>query len=359
MSAPLRHLAKHSLVGAKKQIRLHPLSVDDAAAVVTTVLNASPAPLFRATAKSKQGKGMSNPDVFSTIIRTALDHKRGAVYAAIVTSIDANEVFHTDRFALAMARLGIMDGIASQLVANGFDQVSDLVKHKAPLFWAELSAKELEYVKKELGGTYTKILHKFIENLDTEEIDTVLEATVRGTPVTSLSPKLQFLKGASMVGFGLGQSNFNSLSRSLGGKQNLVLLDKSSSLEGTFSSFYQHFLTDTNALQKIVPRTTFANTKFTTQQFQKIFRDFQVQRRLKQAFHGAYNEDSHSIVMDNLYRSLKRNNFYPDLKRAGKTYARVTLTDDAVSAIISGIIGLFFAFAGDTKGQRLPLIGKR
>jgi hypothetical protein len=359
MAAPLKRLAKHSLAGAKKRVRLHPLSADDAVAVIFTVLNASPAPLFRAAAKSKQGKGLSKPEVFSTIIRTVLDHKHGAIYAAIVTSIDADDVFHSDQFAVSMKRLGIMDDIASQLSANGYDPVAELVKNKAPLFWAEISAQELETVRNELGGTYNRIIGRFIEDLDTDDIDQILEAQVTQADFLSLSPRLQFLKGSALIDLGPIQANFDALSRNLRTSQNLVLLDKNSTIEGTFSAFYQHLLTDMNALQRIIPRASFGGIKLSTQQFQKTFRDFQVQRRLKGAFTGAYDDDEHAVILQKLYQNLRRNNFYIELKRSAKTYANLTLTDDNISAIVSGIVGLFFAFAGDTKGQRFPLITKR
>jgi hypothetical protein len=323
------------------------------------VRSASPAPLIRAAAKSKQGKGLSRPEVFATIIRTVLDHKRGAIYAAIVTSIDADEVFISDRFAVSMKRLGVMDDIASQLTANGYDQVAELVKNKAPLFWAELAARELETVRKELGGTYNRIISKFIEDLSVEDLDTLLEAEVQGVPFSMLSPRMQFMQGSSLIDMGPAQASFRGLARNLQSNQNIVLLDKNSTIEGTFSSFYQHLLTDMNALQRILPRATFGGVKLTTQQFQKIFRDFQVQRRLKSAFIFAYNERGHQVVLNDLYKDLRRNNFFIDLKKAAKLYAGITLTEDKVSAIISGIIGLFFAFAGDTKGQRFPLITKR
>jgi len=359
MAAPLRQLAKQSFAGAKKQVRIHPLTSDEAVAVILTVMNASPAPLFRATAKSKQGRGLPRHEAFETIIRVVLEHKRGAIFAAAVTSIDADDVFHSDRFAVSLKRLGIMDDIASQLTSNGYGQVAELVKNKAPLFWAEIAARELDTVVKELGSTYTRVMHKFMESLNEEDLDELIEAKVMLHSISTLSPKLQFMQGVSNLNFGPNQSVYANMARRVSSNPNMVLLDKSSSIDGVFTSFHQHLLTDTNALQKLIPRTTFAGEKVTPQQFYKVFKDYQVSRRLHQAFIDAYSEEPHSVDINAFYRALKRNNFHKELNRAMKMYARLDLTEDAASAIISSVIGLFFAFAGDTKGQRFPFMVKR
>lgn len=358
MAAPLKQLAKQSLAGAKKRVRLHPLSADEAVAVVFTVLKASPAPLFRAVAKSKVGRSVSSSrmDIFANIIRSILDYRHGSVYAAIVTAIDADDVFHSDRFAVSLKRLGVMDDIGSKLDANGFDAVSELVVNKAPYFWAELSAGQLEIVVKEMGGTFNRLIKRFAEDLEPEEIDVLLEAQALKTPVSSLAPRLQFLHGASQLNMGQGQSAYTLLTRRMAANPNIVLLDDGSSIEGVFTSFHQHLLTNMAVLQRLVPKTSFGGQTYTVNEFQKIFKDSQVIRRLKMAFLMAYNERSHSVDMTELYRTIKRTNFYSELKRASSLYSRVRLDDNGVSALTNAIIGLFFAFAGDAKGQSLPFM---
>lgn len=356
MASPLKRLAKQSLAGAKKQVRLHPLSPEEATAVVFTVLNASPAPLLRAVRNSKAGKGLpanaATDRVFHDAIISTLNVRKGSVYAAIVTAIDQNEVFHTDRFAVSLKRLGVMDDISTKLMANGMASVAGLVANKAPFWWAEMSARELSTVQKELSGTFQRILKKFHEDLDREDIDMLLEAV----PNAMMPPKLQFIRGAAQADFGSTQAQFERTVRSILTAPRILRLAESSTFDATFESFYQHLMTNTTALQKLLPKASFAGKALSPQQIQRMFRDPQVAKRFHASFREAYDSYAHGILIDKLYMAIKRNRVSAELVRAARAQANVKLTDDAVSAINSSVIGLFSAFAGDSKGQSFPMM---
>lgn len=359
MASSLKRLAKQSLAGAKKRVSLHPLTPEQATQVVFTVLNASPAPLLRAAQNSKQGKGLPrnvNAHVFAQIITSVLNVRKGSVYAAIITAIDVENAFHSDRFAVSITRLGVMDEIATQLMSNGFGPIAELIRNKAPFWWAEMSARELNTVRGEMSGVFTKILHKFTEDLNEEEIDLLIEASVMDLPSNLLPGKLQLMHGAAQTVMGSNQSQYMSVMRRIVTKPNITLLNPNSSLEATFETYHQHLMTDVSALQKLLPRASFGGKRLNASQLQRIFRDTQFTRRLKQAFIMAYQQSTHSIQLDKLYRGLKQFNVNQELERAARIHAKVVLSDEAVSAITSSIVGLFSAFAGDTQGQSLPFM---
>lgn len=358
MATPLQRLAKQSLVGAKKRVRLHPLSPEEATSVVFTVLNASPAPLLRAARNSKAGKGLpknASETIFANAIRNALNVRKGSVYAAIVTAIDQDDVFHTDRFAVSLKRLGVMDDIAMKLIADGFGAIAPLVQNKAPFWWAEMVARELTTVQKQMSSSFSRILHRFTEDLDEEAIDQIIEAGVIGLPISSLPGRLQLMHGAAQTTLGSGQSQYLTVVRSVI-RPNSIKLNANSSFDATFASFHEHLMTNVSALQKLLPRASFGGKMLAPTQLQRIFRDVQFTKRLKQSFEFAYRPRMHIIELDGLYRAMKRYNLQRELERAAKMYAKVDLSPDAVASITSSIIGLFSAFTTDAKGQSFPLM---
>jgi hypothetical protein len=358
MATPLKRLAKQSLAGAKKRVRLHPLSPEEATSVVFTVLNASPAPLLRAAKNSKAGKGLPKnvqETVFANAIRNALNVRKGSVYAAIVTAIDQDDVFHTDRFAVSLKRLGVMDDIAMKLTADGFGAIAPLVQNKAPFWWAEMSARELSTVQKEMSGSFKRILHKFTEDLDEATINQIVEADAFGLGMSGMPGRLQFMHGVSQTNLGASQSRYMTLARNVI-RPNSIKLAENSSFDGVFSSFHEHLMTNVSALQRLLPRATFGGKMLTPTQLQRIFRDVQFTKRLKQAFEFAYRPRMHVIELDGLYRALKRYNVQKELERAAKMYAKIDLSTEAVASITSSIIGLFSAFTTDAKGQSFPMM---
>lgn len=359
MASPLKHLAKQSLAGAKRRVRLHPMSADEATAVVFTVMTASPAPLLRAATNSKAGKNLPSgldPRVFEHGILSVLNVRKGSVYAAIVTAIDQNNIFHSDRFAVSLKRLGVMDDIEMKLSADGFEAIASLVANKAPFWWADMSAIELDTVRGEMSGSLRRIIRRHSESLSTDDLNVLIENQLAGLPMNTLPGKLQFLYGASQTLLGTNQSQYRQLAQRVVMSPQLVTLSESSSLSATFESFYQHLLTNVLAFQRLMPRASFGGKTLTPTQLQRIFRDPQVARRLKRSFEGAYQRSSHSVALNSLYQTMKRNNVATEIFRAGKTNAKVTLTDEAISAITSSVIGLFSAFAGDSKGQAFPMM---
>jgi hypothetical protein len=134
----------------------------------------------------------------------------------------------------------------------------------------------------------------------------------------------------------------------------MTLLNPSSSLDATFESFHQHLMTNTTALQKLLQGTKFGGTKLDAAQLQRLFRDSNLIRQMKRAFDYAYIKREHRVCMNSLYRGMKRFQVSEFIKRAAKTKLNKNLSDEAVSGIVSSVVGLFFAFAGDTKGQSFP-----
>lgn len=356
--ATLKGLGQKSLAGAKKRVRLHPLSVGDVTAVIFTVLRASPLALLKSAQSSKDGKNLPaqvSPRVFTSAILSVIDHRKGSIYAAAVTSVDTNDIFHTDRFAMSLKRLGIMDDIAVKLSADGFGAISTLIQNKAPYFWAELVSRELGLVQKEVSNSFSRIVSRFTEDIDTDDIDTLLEAQALRLPITSLSAKLQMFHGADVMDIGSGYKGvFLKLFRRLASNPNMALLNPSSSLEATLESFRQHLLTDMTALQKLLPQLKLQGKSLRASQLRQIFNDAQVKRKLQQVFSAAYDRSKHAIRIDALYRSMKQYKFHDELIRAAKTRANQSLSMDAASGLVSSLVGLFFAFTGDTKEQFFP-----
>jgi hypothetical protein len=356
--ATLKGLGHKSLAGAKKRVRLHPLSVGDATAVIFTVLRASPLVLLKSAQDSKAGKGLPkqvNLRVFANAINSVIDHRKGSIYAASVTSIDTNEVFHSDRFAVSLKRLGVMDDIAMKLSADGFGAISTLIQNKAPYLWGELVSRELGLVQKEVSNSFQRIVGRFTEEVTTEDVDALLEAQVLGLPLSSLPAKLQMLHGANVLDLGSGyKSVFLKLFRRLASNPNMALLNPNSSLEATVSNFQQHLLTDITALQKLLPQMKLAGKALRPTQLRQIFNDAQVKRKLQQVFSAAYDKSKHAVRIDTLYRSMRQYRFQDELIRAAKLRANQSLSTDAAAGLVSSLVGLFFAFTGDTKEQFFP-----
>lgn len=356
--ATLKGLGHKSLAGAKKRVRLHPLSVGDATAVIFTVLRASPLVLLKSAQGSKDGKGLPkqvNPRVFANAILSVIDHRKGSIYAAAVTSVDTNEVFHSDRFAISLKRLGVMDDIAVKLSADGFGAISSLIQNKAPYLWADLVSRELGLVQKEVSNSFTRIVSRFTEDITTEDVDVLLEAQVLGLPLSSLPAKLQMFHGANMLDVGSGyKSVFLKLFRRLASNPNISLLNPNSSLEATVANFHQHLLTDVSALQKLLPQMKLKGKALRPTQLRQIFNDSQVKRKMQQVFASAYDRSKHAIRIDALYRSMKQYRFQDELIRAAKLRANQSLSEDAAAGLVSSLVGLFFAFTGDTKEQFFP-----
>lgn len=356
--ATLKGRAQQSLYAAKKRVRLDPLSVGDATAVAFTVIRSSPHALLRAAYASKEAKTFPpNPDkrVFYNAVNSVVDHRKGSVYAAFVTSVDVRGYYHADRFASALKRLGIMDDLGQKLMADGFGAAAPLITNKAAYFWADLTSREISTVKKEVSGVVQRVMKKFTEDVTTEDLNELIEASVFGLPQTFLSPRAQLLHGASEFETSGGhQAIFLSIFRKLAQNQRVALLNQSSSLDATFEAFHQHLMTDTAALQRLMPKAKFATKRLSAQQLQRLFRDTQLKRQIHKAFKDAYDSNQHAIKIDALYRGMRRYNVMPEMQRVAKRKLQTKLNSDAVSALVSSMVGLFFAFAGDNKGQSFP-----
>jgi hypothetical protein len=125
-------------------------------------------------------------------------------------------------------------------------------------------------------------------------------------------------------------------------------------LEATVASFHQHLLTDVTALQKLLPRMKLGGKALRPTQLRQIFNDAQVKRKLSYVFGNAYDKSKHAIRIDALYRTMKQHRFQDELIRAAKLRANQSLSEDAAAGLVSSLVGLFFAFTGDTKEQFFP-----
>lgn len=356
--ATLKGRAQQSLFAVKKRVRLSPLTVGDATAIAFTVVRSSPHALLRAAYASKEAKTFpKNPNqrVFYNAVNSVVDHRKGSLYAAFVTSVDVSGVYNADRFATSLKRLGILDDLKVKLTADGFGEAATLISNKAPYFWADLTSREIDTVRKEVSGVVQRVVSRFKEDIDEKDIDELIEAQVFRLKPSTLSPRAQLLHGASQLDVGGGyQSIFLNLFRKLAQNSRVTLLNQNSSLEATFESFHQHLMTNTSALQRLLPKAKFGKQPLTPQQIQRLFRDSQLTRQMRKAFESSYDSKQHAIRVDALYRGMRRYNVMVDLQRAAKSKLRKNLNDDAVSGILSSVVGLFFAFAGDTKGQSFP-----
>ena len=365
--ATLKGLAQRKLFNPKKQrVRISPLSIGDVNAIALTVMDSSSRTLLRMALASKEAKGVKRPPdatVFSNIVSSVVNHRKGSLYASLVTSIDSRRVFHPDRFAVSVARLGVVDDLRNSFASENYGAFGDFIASRTPYFWADLISREISEVRKEVSSAVERIFSRFSESITTPEladelIESVLSQQVHAidtVPIHHMSPRAQLIYGADAFEVPhTTQQAFLGLYRKLSQSQKIGLLNPNSSIEGTFESFHQHLLMNTGALQRLLPKATFSGVTITANNFQKIFRDSQLVRKLQASFVDAYDSYRHDIQIDRLYRAMKRRAISTEIARAAKTQLNVKLSDGAVAAITSGIIGMFFAFAGDTQGQRFP-----
>lgn len=357
--ATLKGRAQHQLYAVKKRVRIPPLSIGDATAVAFTVLRASPGALLKAAYASKGVSGSpkeSEKRVFNHIIQSVVDHRKGSIYAAFVTAVDIKEVFHPDQYATSLRRLGIMDDIEAQMKANGF-ATSALVGAKAPFFWADHTSKEISNVRKEVTTVVQRVVSRFTEDITPEDIDALIETQLYEFDFETMAPRQVMFHGAVNMDLGPGkQSIMLNLFRKLANVSRDIKLDASSTLAGSFEAFHQHLLVDTAALQRGLPKAKFGGQSVSAMQVQKLFRDSNLVRKLKLAFDYAYDKSKHSVNVDRLYRGMRQHKVSLEIERAAKMRLHKTLSRNTVSGIMSGVVGLFFAYAGDNKGQAIPFI---
>jgi hypothetical protein len=354
--ATLKGRAQQRLFAAKKRVQIAPLSVGDVNAIAFTVFRGSSSTLLRTALESKAGKD-KHPDsrVFSNAITAVVNHRKGSLYAALVTSIDTKGVFHPDQFATSVARLGVVDDIKAKLAAENYGSLGDLIATKAPFFWADMISREITTVRKEVSNFMGRLFARFHESVDTETADELLESALLDTPLASMTPKAQLMRGALELTMpGQSERAFLNLFRTLAQTQRMGLLNPNSSLEATFETFHQHLMTNPSALQQLIPRAKFGGKVIPPSKLQRMFRDQQLVKRLRLSFKDAYDKTKHDVQIDRLYRSMKRQNVHGEIARVGRTLLNMKLSENSISAIVSGVVGLFFAFAGDTKGTSFP-----
>jgi len=337
-------------------INLDPLSVGDATAVIFATVEASSAAFFKAAMKSTMRRKLPRKlpvREFTTKLHKVVTERKGSLYAAIVTSIDSNNVFHPKRFAVAMKRLGLVDEIQAYFNTYGMSEVSERLANAIPWFWADAAVLQLEMVKSEIKVPVVEAIC-FIGEMSTPDINQLIEQETFGIPVTSGS-----------AGLALDMTNFKPMSskqiyksylRGITQSRSIGLLDKNSSLEAIFESFRQHILSNPSALQKLLPKVKYGGQEFQGRELENLFRNKLVVRKLKMSFFGAYDKHSHSINITRLYNAFKTNRIQDLIATNLRSSSKKRITKEVTSGILASIIGLFFAFTGDTKGQSLPMM---
>lgn len=355
--ATLKGRAQRQLFAVKKRVKIAPLSVGDVNAVAFTVLRNSSRTLLRAAADSKAGKKYKAPDarIFSNMVTRVVNHRKGSLYASLVTSIDTQGIFHGEQFATSVTRLGVMDELRASMAAENYGPLGEIIAARAPYFWADMISKEIAAVRKEVSSLFQRLFARFHESIETEDINSIVETIAFKQSMTTATPRAQLMMGADNLEMpGNSQQAFLNVFRKLAQTNRMGLLNPNSSLEATYETFHQHLMTNPAALQKLIPRAKFGGKHIPPGKMQRVFRDSQLTRRMKAAFADAYDKQRHDVQLDRLYRSMKRLNVHGEIARAGRTQLNMKLSEDSISAIVSGVVGLFFAFAGDTKGQAFP-----
>ena len=337
-------------------VSLGPLSVGDATAIIFATVESSSVAFFRAAMKSSLRRKLPRKlpiKGFSVKLHKIVTERKGSLYAAIVTSIDSQSVFHPKRFAVAMKRLGLVDEISAYFDSYGMSEVSDKLANAIPWFWADAAIIQLEMVKKEVSSTVIEAV-AFLEEMCTPDINQLIEQQALGIPITSGSAGLSL----DMTHFKpmTSQQVYKGYLRGIAQSRSIGLLDKNSSLEAIFESFRQHILADPSALQKLLPRAKYGNQEFAGRELQNLFRNKLLLRKLQQAFFAAYDKQAHSINITRLYNAFKTYKVGDAIATHLKATSKKRITKEVTSGILTSIIGLFFAFTGDTKGQTLPMM---
>lgn len=355
--ATLKGRAQRQLFAVKKRVKIAPLSMGDVNAIAFTVMRNSPLNLLQAALESKAGTGRKGPDerIFLNMMINVINHRKGSLYAALVTSIDTQGVFHGEQFATSVARLGVMDDLRSSMAAENYGPLGEIIAARAPWFWADMISREISTVRKEVSSLFQRLFSRFHESIETADINSLVESIALKQALATATPRAQLMMGVDNLDIpGNSQQAFLNIFRKLAQTSRMGLLNPSSSLDATFETFHQHLMTNPTALQQLVPRAKFGGKSIPPAKLQRLFRDSQLTRRMKAAFVDAYDKNQHDIQLNSLYRSMKRLNVHGELYRAGRTQLNMKLSDESISAIVSGVVGLFFAFAGDTKGQTFP-----
>jgi len=342
----------------KSTVSLGPLSVGDTIAIVFTTIEASATAFFKAAkASSLKSKLPTNlpARAFSKSLHELTLHRKGSIYASVVTSIDGDNVFHPTRFAFALKRLGVIDDISASLDSFGLAETSDKMANAIPWFWADAVVIQLNMVKKEVKKKIVEAISLFPEESSLNLLDQMIEEQVTNKPPTS---------GLVEMAFGIAnfetspatQQAFRTNFRQMAQTRNIGFLDKNSSLEAIFESFRQHILADPSAIQKLLPNVKYGNESFSPRDFQNIFRNKLVVTKLRKAFFDSYDKVGHTINITRLYMALNTGRVEDAIGNMLKAHTPKRVTKNITSGIIASVVGLFFSFTGDTKGQSLPMM---
>lgn len=350
--ASFRGRIRHKLFSSKKKVKLGHLSPADGLLVTFTAIRASSGPLKKMSSKGFKPEDLPKLPQIKKAVYDTLSSRRGSVYAAFMTSVDHNSVFHGDQFAIAIKRLGVSEDLSDRVQALGFDSYGEALNVYAPWFWADLVARELATVKRESKQTVLSSINVFKEDITKRDLDCLLEAAVYGTVPSGFGPSLAQGIGSLETRPDL-QNKYYALSRDLLRSPVVEILDKNSSFEAIFETFYQHLLANSNALRKLLPSVRLGSKKLNAQDLERIFRKDALKQKLYRAFSSIYDAHSHSLRLNRLDRAMEMAFVRPELVRAARQYK---LEEKDAHAILSGVVALFYAFVGDSKGRMLPIM---
>ncbi|RLA42255.1 MAG: hypothetical protein DRR06_14905 [Gammaproteobacteria bacterium] len=349
--------AKQEAIAKKKKVRLAHLSVGDGVAVALTAVRASTVPLHKAIRRSKKAGKPPDPHVFNAAVTKVLSRKKGSLYAAFVTAVDHKKVFHAEQFALGVKRLGIPDEVAEAIEQLGYPQFAHKINVYVAWYWADIVYNELKNVKKDTSTPISRAL-KFFEDLQKTDIDGLIEDRLSGAIPSSPRANMA-LAQANFTPSPSMRPYFDRTFRTLSASQYIDAkrIDKSSSFDAVFETFYQHLLANQQSLQQIKP--SYRGVPLDASKLQRIFRDSNLKRNLSYAFSYAYEPSVRVIRISKLYQGFESFGTHRILHRAIKAQTGKDVEDSATNDILTSVIALFAMYMQDSKGQMIPLIANK
>lgn len=289
------------------------------------------------------------------VMSRILTRRRGSFYAAFVTSIDHKRVFHADRFAIALKRLGIFDDIENSLAKDGRANFAHTVATYGPWYWSDLVTQELTNVRKEVTNPIERAVAMFTEDLEPLHVDELLESALTGS--SPQSPMGAIAYGASNFEVGSrSRQGFQQAFRHLTRSPSIEILDDNSSFGAILENFYQHLLSDPNALRQALPQAQYKGVSLSPSQLYQVFQTSTVRRGFHKAFRYGYDKPRHAIRVAALYRGVDQYRLRERLIHAVRSKTGKILDDAGAAAIVTSVVGLFYVFVADKRGRSFPMM---
>jgi hypothetical protein len=353
--ASLRGRARHKLFALKRRVHLGKLSPGDAVLIALTAVRASHEHLHAKARKMVEAGDTPTAGEFVRVMGAVLTRRRGSFYAALVTAIDHKRVFHADRFAVSLKRLGIFDDVESSFAKTGQSTFAHTVAIYGPWFWADLVTRELINVKKEVTNPVERAVAMFTEDVAPLHIDELIESNMNGFAPQSPLGAMAYGAANFQVGSATRQS-FQKAFRDIARSPNIEILDENSSIDAILENFYQHLLSDANALRRVLPQAQYKGVKLSPSQIYQVFQTTAVRRGIFKAFLYGYDKPRHAIRLAALYRGVDQYGLRKRIISAVRSKTGKILDDAGAAAIVTSVVGLFYAFVADKRGQTFPMM---